>query len=241
MSEEIITTEAEEVEVAVEQKTVKEVVAEEVDKTEEAEKVVDEKAEESDAEKKNPRKDLYARINQKTKEAYELKAEIEYWKNKASESEGSRRDLAEHEAEKAQTKIESIDKELWSAKVESALEELPDYQDVVGSSKALVEPHVASVILESDIGPKLFHYLAKNPNELEQLNDMTERGAIKAIAKLELMLETKPKPEVKTSKAPEPITPASKSHLPVVSKDIDKMSMDEFIAKRKKDGSHWVR
>jgi hypothetical protein len=238
MTDEIISTETENVEVVAE--VAEEVLTESVEKTEEAKPVSEEKAEEPNAEK-NPRKDAQARINQLTKQKNDAIAEAEYWKSKASESEGSRRDLAEHEAEKAQTKIESIDKESWSAKVESTLEELPDYQDVVGSSKAIVEPHVASVILESDIGPKLFHYLAKNPNELEQLNDMTERGAIKAIAKLELMLETKPKPEVKTSKAPDPITPVSKSHLPVVSKDLENASMDDFIARRKKDGSHWVR
>lgn len=240
-NEEIITTEVEQVEVVVEHETVKEVVAEEVEKTEEAEKVDGEKAEESDAEKKNPRKDLYARINQKTKEAYELKAEIEYWKNKASESEGSKKDLAEHEVEKAQTRVESIDKEVWAAKLEAVSEELPDFKDVVGKSKANVEPHVASAILESDLGPKLFYHFAKNPDELEKINSMTERQAIKEIAKLEITLETKPKPEVKTSKAPDPITPVTKNHLPVVSKNIDDMPMDEFIESRRKSGSRWVR
>ena len=236
MTDEIISTEAiESAEVVAEVK--EEALTEAVDKTGEVEAVSDEKAKESDAEK-NPRKDANARINQLTRQKNDAIAEAEYWKAKAGGSEGSKRDLAEHEAEKAQTKIESIDKESWAAKLDAVSEELPDFKDVVGKSKANVEPHVASVIIESDLGPKLFYHLAKNPEELEKINGMSERQAIKEIAKLELMLETKKTPEVRVSKAPEPIKPVS-SQKGVVSKSPDQMSLKEYQAMRRAEGARW--
>lgn len=201
-----------------------------------SEPVTEESEKEPEPEKK-PRKDLLSRVNQLTKQKNDAIAEAEYWKTKASESEGSRRDLAEHEADRAQSKADSISRDTWQAKVESAKAEFADYDEVVTKSKAHVEPHVANAVLESELGPKLFHYLAKNPSELEQLNDMTERGALKHIAKLEVMLETK-KAEVRTSKAPEPIKPVT-SARGVVAKNPQDMNIDEYTAWRRSNGAKW--
>lgn len=200
--------------------------------------LVSEDKEPSDDAEKKPRKDAQARINQLTKQKNDAIAEAEYWKNKASESEGSRRDLAEHEADRAQSKADSISRDTWQAKVDSAKAELPDYDEVVTKSRAHVEPHVANAVLESELGPKLFHYLAKNPSELEQLNDMTERGALKYIAKLEVTLEAKKAPEVRVSKAPEPIK-STNSVRGVVAKQPQDMNIEEYTAWRRANGAKW--
>ena len=229
MTDEIIET-IPEVEEVAQEETAKPIESE-------AEPVTEESEKEPEPEKK-PRKDLLSRVNQLTKQKNDALAEAEYWKNKASESEGSRRDLAEHEADRAQSKADSIGRDTWQAKVESAKAEFSDYDEVVTKSKAHVEPHVANAVLESELGPKLFHYLAKNPSELEQLNDMTERGALKQIAKLEVMLEQKKAPEVRTSKAPEPIKPVT-SVRGVVAKNPQDMNIDEYTAWRRANGAKW--
>lgn len=181
----------------------------------------------------NPRKNIQARFDQLTKQKHAALKEAEYWKNKALESEGTKRDLAEHEFEKSQTLIETLNRDEWAAKVEAVSQEIPDYESVVSNSKAHVEPHVASAIFDSDLGPKLFHHFAKNPGELEQINGMTEKQAIKAIARLEIMLEKPKAPEIKTSSAPPPIRPLGSSVLPVSQKSPESMSAQEYMEWRK--------
>lgn len=237
MTDEIIETVPELEEVAQEE------TAEPIE-SEASEPVTEESEKEPEPEKK-PRKDLLERVNQLTKQKHDIArqreealAEAQYWKEKAQESEGSKRDLAEHEADRAQSKVEAYSKDAWQTKVEIAKAELPDYDEVVTKSKAHVEAHVATAVLESELGPKLFHYLAKNPSELEQLNDMSERGALKQIAKLELMLEQKKAPELKVSKAPEPIKPVTSSRG-VVAKQPQDMNIDEYTAWRRANGAKW--
>lgn len=240
MTDEIIET-IPEVEEVSQEETVQD---EQIESEAKTDPVTEESEEESKPEKK-PRKDLLERVNQLTKQKHDIArqredalAEAEYWKKKAQESEGSKKDLAEHEADRAESKAQTYSKDVWQTKVELAKAELPDYDEVVTKSTAHVEPHVASAVLESDLGPKLFHYLAKNPSELEQLNDMTEKGALKYIAKLEVMLETKKAPEVRTSKAPDPIKPVT-STRGVVAKQPQDMTNREYQAWRRSNGANW--
>ena len=222
-----------------------EVVIDDVSESESIDSPVTEESEEDPKPEKKPRKDLLERVNQLTKQKHDIArqreealSEAQYWKQKAQESEGGKKDLAEHEAERAQSKVDSYSKEAWATKVELAKAELPDYDEVVNTSKAHVERHVASAVLESDVGPKLFHYLAKNPSELEQLNDMSERGVLKQIAKLEIMLDTKKTPEVRTSKAPDPIKSVT-STRGVVAKQPQDMTNREYQAWRRSNGANW--
>ena len=209
-------------------------LAEAVERIEsEAEPVTDESESEPEPDKK-PRKDAQSRINQLTKQKNDAIAEAEYWKSKANESEGSRQDLAMHEANKAEAKANAISNNVW----DEQKSEIADFDEVVGKSKAQVLDHVLAALNDSDVKAKLIYHLAKNPSELEQLNDMSERGALKHIAKLESILEQKKAPHVRTSNAPEPIKPVT-SVRGVVAKNPADMNIDEYTAWRRANGAKW--
>lgn len=75
-------------------------------------------------------------------------------------------------------------------------------------------------IMESDIGPKIGVYLARNLNEAMQIAQMSPASAIRAIGKIEAKLEAPvPKPEKKTTAAPPP--PSTVTGSSGVSKDIN--------------------
>ncbi len=211
-----------------------EVATEEV-KQEDASTESEEKAEKPDKSRFQKRiDDLTAKVHAKEREA-------EQWKQKALSSEGTRKELAEHEAEKAESALAAVNAEAWQAKVEAAKEEYDDYEEVVSKSKAHVEAHVGAAVLESDIGPAIFRHLALNPEVLEKLNGMSEKSAIREIGKIEAVLEKNEKtapPVKKVSTAPEPVK-SVKSSQGVVQKALHEMSQSEYEAYRRKQGARW--
>jgi hypothetical protein len=217
------------------------------DKTDEVagEEPTKEDASTEQAEEEKPKKSRFQeRVDELTKQREDAKREAEFWKAKAESSEGNKKELAEHEAEKAETKINAVDAQAWQAKIDLARERHPEYDSVVSKSNAHVEPHVAKSVLESEIGPELFLHFANNPEVLEKINGMNPRAAEKEILRLEVMLETKPQtaPPVfkKTSTAPEPVKPVN-SNRGVVQKDPSEMNQAEYESWRKKNGASWAR
>lgn len=181
------------------------------------------------------------RIDQLTRKNGDLERELARYREKAESSEGVKRELAEHEADKAETRMQENAAEIWQAKVDAARMDIPDYDQVVGSSKAEVKPHVASAVLDSDLGPQLFHHLAKNPDALERLNGMSEKAALKEIGRLEAQLETPKQPATafkKVSSAPEPVKPVGQSRG-VVQKPLHEMNQAEYEEYRRKHGARW--
>lgn len=236
MSDEITTEVIDQEQLPVEQE-----VAEVATESEEAKDEVKngDKPNEPDEPKKSRTQERFDTLTRQKNEAVR---ETEYWRNKAESSDGNRRELAEHEAEKAETKVAAINAESWQAKVESARNDMPDYDEVVGKSKAHVAQHVGDAVLESDIGPQLFHHFARNPEVLEKLNGMTEKQALKEIGKLEATLETQKQtaPAFKKSGAPDPIQPVS-SNRGVTQKSEADMTFDEYEAHRRKGGAVWAK
>lgn len=88
--------------------------------------------------------------------------------------------------------------------------EIDDFDDIVGNASVNVPDFLIMAIKESDQGPLLTYYLAKNQDEARRIAAMRPVRAIKALADLEreLAAESEPssKPEPK-KRAPEPITP----------------------------------
>ncbi len=115
----------------------------------------------------------------------------------------------------------------WVKQLESvtANEEMPDFEDVLLSSDVIMTPIMQRAIKESDIGPKLAYYLAKNPDEAEKIATMDRENAIRTIGRIEERLATQKKTSVPTS-APEPIKAISTRT--VVTKDPGKMSDAEY-------------
>jgi len=130
------------------------------------------------------------------------------------------RDAAE--AEKAQKAEQEKTIKAWQKRVSDVEKELPDYKEVLASADNLaVSDDVRDAIIDSDVGPKILYHLAQNPEEVERINGLTVRGALRAIGKLEAKFETQPQkeqaaPEVKIAKVkpPEPITPIRASNTP---------------------------
>jgi hypothetical protein len=242
---------SEETDVSVGDDVVTDIPAEE-GKTEEAEVVAGDEPKNKDAstegdtdQEKEPEKPeknrVQKRIDEYAKKTHDALREAEYWKQKALSSEGTKRELAEHEAEKADAKVASVSAESWQAKIEAAREVFSDYDEVVSKSTAHVEPHVAKAVLESDIGPQIFRHLAKNPEVLEKLNGMTERAGLKELGRLEDLLQKPEKettPVKKVSTAPEPVKPVG-SNRGVVQKNLADMSQAEYEAHRRKNGAKW--
>ena len=132
--------------------------------------------------------------------------------------------LAEWSAEKAleqrdiqeqQRKVEEQRNEViksWSAKLEAAKADIPDFDDMVASSNVQVRDEVRDAILESDVGPQILYHLASDDDYATKLAAMPTNKALKELGKLEVQFERKETPVEKSetvarSKAPAPIKP----------------------------------
>lgn len=131
------------------------------------------------------------------------------------------KDHAVKEAEKTQKAEAEKVLKAWQKRVTEIETELPDYKEVLASAEDLsVSDEVRDALIESELGPRILYHLASNPEEVAKLNEMTVRGAVRYIGKLEAKFEKAPekeqKPEVKVAKVrpPEPITPIKTSNAP---------------------------
>ena len=132
--------------------------------------------------------------------------------------------LAEWSAEKAleqrdiqeqQRKVDEQRNEViksWSAKLEAAKADIPDFDDMVASSNVQVRDEVRDAILESDVGPQILYHLASDDDYASKLAAMPTNKALKELGKLEVQFERKEAPVEKSetvarSKAPAPIKP----------------------------------
>jgi chromosome segregation ATPase len=100
----------------------------------------------------------------------------------------------------------------WEKRQTDTRSEYEDYAEVIESSTVAVSDQVRDAIIESDIGPKILYYLAKNPDFAESLQSKSVISAMREIGKLEAKLSGEKTPEpakpvVKPSSAPAPISP----------------------------------
>ena len=157
------------------------------------------------------------------------------WKAEQKLSEYRKQQQAEslNKAEQTQTATRF---ELYQERVSTALDAMPDYEEVVGASDVPAAPHVLESILDSEQGPQLAYHLAKNPDVAERLNAMTPVQAAREIGRLEAQLE-KPKadtpPPKRTTSAPPPINPVRGSNGQFT-KSPDQMSDAEWYASQSK-------
>jgi hypothetical protein len=92
-------------------------------------------------------------------------------------------------------------------------------------------PAMLDAIYESDLGPQIGVYLARNLDEADEISGMSPVAAVKAIARIELKLQTKPEPvalQKKVTQTPDP--PSLVSGGGAISKSVDDMSTAERIA-----------
>lgn len=157
-------------------------------------------------------------------------AKAEYIASKKINETLTAREKQQAEQREAAERTKTADS--WSKRLAQATadETMPDFEDALASSDVPMTAPMQQAIMESDIGPRLAYYLAKNPDEAEKIAGMTPIGAIRALGRLEERLESA-KPTVTPTNAPPPIKPIGTRA--VVNKDPGKMSDAEYAKWRK--------
>lgn len=151
---------------------------------------------------------------------YEAKQEIETTLTAHQKAE------AEKQAQAAQARTA----ETWAKRAAAAKAEMPDFDEVVSSSDIqFKDPNVLKAISESEFGPKIAYYLASNPDEAEDIAELTGAAAIRAIGRLEAKLEDG---KVSVTKTPAPINPVGQRAK--TEKSPNEMTNEEFAKWRKK-------
>ena len=125
------------------------------------------------------------------------------------------RALEQRDIQEQQRKVDEQRNEViksWSAKLEAAKADIPDFDDMVASSNVQVRDEVRDAILESDVGPQILYHLASDDDYANKLAAMPTNKALKELGKLEVQFERKEAPIEKSepvarSKAPAPIKP----------------------------------
>ncbi len=133
----------------------------------------------------------------------------------------------------------------WQQRVAEFRKTAEDYVDVVGNSDVSLPNHVLEAIQESDLGPQLAYHFAKNPDAAQELAGLSERQAMLKLGRIEASLSSASapapaQPQARTTNAPPPVKPVAQPGNSAVSTP-EKMSMDEYIAHRKKQGASWAR
>lgn len=146
----------------------------------------------------------------------------------------------------------------WQKGVEEAMKHHPDYEQVMSASQVPVAEHVQELLLDAESGPRLAYYLDRHPEVADKLNEMSPVQAARELGRIEASFSAAPTanetpdetpapakeapaPAAKprTTAAPPPARPAaSGSSTP---KALEKMSMDEYVETRRKQGASWAR
>lgn len=137
------------------------------------------------------------------------------------------------------------------ARIATALELVPDFQEVTEAADLEVPPHVAGYMQKSELFAELGYHFAKNPDDLTRLQKLPRDEALVALGKIESKLQpfavasdsgTKAKvtngtePSTETDSRPSkprataPITPLSSGSAMQVQKDESEMTTREAIA-----------
>ena len=140
-------------------------------------------------------------------DAFEYAEALAEW---SAEKALEQRDIQEQQRKLDEQRNEVI--KSWSAKLEAAKADIPDFDDMVASSNVQVRDEVRDAILESDVGPQILYHLASDDDYASKLAAMPTNKALKELGKLEVQFERKEAPVEKSetvarSKAPAPIKP----------------------------------
>lgn len=167
--------------------------------------------------------------------------------------------LAAKESEKTVTEAVTKRAMDWQSRLADARESIPDFDEVVNAAEIPVAGHVAELLVEHDLGAALMHHLAKNPEVLEKMNNMSPAKAAFEIGKLSTVLEaaapgsgtdissvTETKPSVtqkvverSVSKAPPPSQTIGQGRATTPA--LDDLGMEDYVARRKTQGAGWAR
>ena len=145
---------------------------------------------------------------------------------------GVRTALGKVDSERAQQTTQ----QQFAQRQEAYARENPDYFETVNDPELqnYVTQTISQVIVETEEGPALSHYLAKNRGDLERIARLQPHQQGVELGKLAVKIATKrqPAPPVKVvqqTKAPAPPTPVGST---TPSKSLEGMPLDEYLANR---------
>lgn len=144
---------------------------------------------------------------------------LKEWTADNTKREEAKRLQEESVAKKQQEKANN-----WKSRWENAEKSIPDFKETMAKADGLMISNEAQqALMDSEVGPEICHYLAKNPGEVEKMNGMTVDKMLKFIGKLEDKVETKQEtkqtaPVQQISKAPPPISPIKSGNGATVNK-----------------------
>lgn len=138
-------------------------------------------------------------------------------------------DIAEERERRArEASVEAVsDFEERASEVRERIKDFDSVIDGYAKNGGSFSGPVRHSLMESDRGPELVYFLAKNPSIAAKLNSLTPLSAAREIGVLEAKLSS---PSQRTTQAKRPIQPLSGGTKPAF--DPSKASMDEYVAKR---------
>lgn len=148
--------------------------------------------------------------------------------------------LAQQAKEAAEARQKAVQAQLvenWKTRQDQVRAELEDYDTVLGGAEVEMPQFLLDAIVESDVGPRIAYYLAKNPAEAKGLVNKSPTAAVRELGKLEARLQREEKADTASaSSVDKPKAPAPFDHLKgssnPVGKEPDKMSYEEWKAAR---------
>lgn len=112
--------------------------------------------------------------------------------------------------------------------------EHPDYDDIAKSPDVPITRDMVLAIVDTENPPAIAYYLGQNPEEAQQIAQMTALAAARAIGRIEAKLAEPPRPAPvlpkKTTNAPPPPKTVSGAGKPEVSVDDPSLSTAQRIA-----------
>ena len=120
----------------------------------------------------------------------------------------------------------------WIERLNKEAEGDPTILMAVRDETLIITPFVASLIKESEVGPKIVKYLDNNRAEAARIASLSPVFAAKEFGRIEARIAATPPPDPpkRVSQAPKPIKTVTPIGTPVV--DENKMSTDDWIAMR---------
>ena len=114
-------------------------------------------------------------------------------------------------------------------------EKYPDLEERLEEISDVVMPAgMGRAIAESDVGPDILDFFARNPKDCKRIAALSPSSAVREIGKLEAKLEAKPEPKRQAPSAlPSPIKPGSGNESATPKKLIEISSQEEFEKRRR--------
>ena len=148
--------------------------------------------------------------------------------NKAHAAWAVREELRRAKEEEAQQKKQETQREKakkYDERVTKTRTKYEDFDDLVTDPSLPITNDMADYIRESDEGPEVAYWLAKNPEEASRIAQMSARDADRALARIEARISTPapapaaPKPVTNAPPPPPTVGTASATAKPGVSDD----------------------